>query len=57
MGKTNLKYKKNPSYDSEEHYSNKKQKVIYSKKQAKQIDNLLRSKNVNRLLDYSEEKI
>lgn len=56
MGKTTFKQKKNFSYDGEDDRNGKKKKTIYSKKQSKQIDNLLRSKNVNRLLDYSEEK-
>jgi hypothetical protein len=56
MGKTTFKQKKNFSYDGEDDRNGKKKKTIYSKKQTKQIDNLLRSKNVNRLLDYSEEK-
>lgn len=57
MGKTNFKHKKNFSYESEDDRNSKKKKPIYTKKQTKQIDNLLRSKNVNRLLDYSEDKI
>lgn len=55
MGKTNTKFKKNFSYDYEEIKGSKKNKVEYSKKKSKQIDNLLRSKNINRLLDYSDD--
>lgn len=55
MGKTNTKPKKNFSYDYDESKESKKNKVEYSKKKFKQIDNLLRSKNVNRLLDYSDD--
>ena len=57
MSKTNFKQKKNFSFDQEETRTVKSKKPTLNRKHSKQIDNLLRSKNVNRLLDYSEEKL
>ena len=57
MSKTNKKFKKQSNRDEDYYKGGQNFKKVLFNRQSKQIDNLLKSKNVGRLLDLSDEKI
>lgn len=57
MSKTNKKFKKQGYRDEDYLKGSENHKKAFFNKQSRQIDNLLRSKNVKKLLDYTEDKI
>jgi len=56
MSKTKFKTKKNfQDFDDLDHRRIKKQRSMSNQKQFRQIDNVLKTKNVNKILSFSDE--
>jgi predicted GTPase len=57
MSKTKLKSKQSTKNDFDIDYRKvKKQKSLYDKKQYRQIDNILKTRNVDKIFSYSDEQ-
>ena len=57
MSKTKLKSKQSTKNDFDvDHRKAKKQKSLYDKKQYRQIDNILKTRNVDKIFSYTDEQ-
>ncbi len=55
MKKTKFNKKSSYNYDQDDgHRKVKKQKSLYDKKQFREIDNILKTRNVDRILNYND---
>lgn len=57
MSKTKLKSKQSTKNDFDlDHRKVKKQRSLYDKKQYRQLDNILKTRNADRILSFSDDQ-